>query len=316
MTALEILRRARDAGVASALDLAVLHGDEIVVAERLGDHDSWDLASLTKALVGAPLACAFVDQGLLTFGRPVTASGVTLAQLLSHSAGYPAWLPLYEGASSRDDVLERARSTPLEAAPGARHTYSDIGFLVLCGLLEQVGGARVDALAERHLGLQGLTWGGEGAAPTEDCPVRGCVVHDEVHDLNCRAMDGVSTHAGLFGDALSVARAVREQLVRSRDPATALSWAWSHRGAGSHWMGWDGRSGESSSSGRFFPPDTVGHLGFTGTSVWAAPSRDVVVALLTNRVHPSVDDTRIRALRPAVHDAVVQGLRSTGRWPG
>ena len=315
MTPLEHLRRARDAQVATALDLCVLHRGEVVIAERLGDHEQWDLASLTKALVGAPLACRFVDEGRVTFGEPLDDAGVTLAQLLSHSAGYPAWLPLYEAASSRDEVLALARSTPLQARPGQAHTYSDIGFLVLCALLEERGGARVDALAER-LDLRGLSWGGRGAAPTEDCPVRGCVVRDEVHDLNCRAMDGVSTHAGLFGDARSVADAMWRQVLRSRDPSTALAWAWRHRGAGSHWLGWDGRSPGPSSSGAHFPADTVGHLGFTGTSVWAAPSREVVVVLLTNRVHPSVEDTRIRALRPAVHDAVVQDLRSRGLWAG
>ncbi|MCP4808928.1 MAG: beta-lactamase family protein [Proteobacteria bacterium] len=316
MTPLEHLRQAHAAGVASALDLCVLHGGDVVLAERLGDHASWDLASLTKALVGAPLACDFVDRGLLSFGLPVTDEGGTLAQILSHSAGYPAWLPLYERAGTRDEVLRLARETPLEAVPGERHTYSDIGFLVLCGLLEGRGGARIDRLAAEHLELAGLTWGAAGAAPTEDCPVRGCVVTDEVHDLNCRAMEGVSTHAGLFGDARSVARAVQQQVERSRDTTSALAWAWSHRGAGSHWLGWDGRSAGASSSGQHFPADTVGHLGFTGTSVWAAPSKDVVVVFLTNRVHPSIEDIRIRQLRPAVHDAVVEHLRSRGLWAG
>ncbi|HJN78036.1 MAG TPA: serine hydrolase domain-containing protein [Myxococcota bacterium] len=316
-TVAELLATAASEGVATDLDLVVLQGDAVVLEHRVGGASAWDLASLTKVLVGAPLSCAAIDAGELCFGSrvcdvlPGIDPRVSVAQLLSHSSGLPAWLPLYETASSRAEVLSQARTTPLEAVPGERHRYSDIGFLVLCALLEELGGARVDTLVGP---LEGLSWGHVAAAPTERCPVRGCVVRGEVHDLNCAAMEGVSTHAGLFGDALAVARLGRGQLLRSREDS-AIAWAWRHRGAGSHVLGWDGRS-EPSSSGAFFPPDAVGHLGFTGTSLWIAPSQDVVVVLLTNRVHPSVEDLRIRSLRPAVHDAVVSDLRSRGLWVG
>ena len=316
-TAAELLAEARREGVATDLHLVVSKGGQRVLELREGSAPVWDLASLTKVLVGAPLACAAVDADELGFGTPVCQvlpeqdPRITLAHLLSHSAGLPAWLPLYASAASRAEVLAQARATPLEAAPGERHAYSDIGFLVLCALLEELGGARIDALWGEH---DGLSWGHPEAAPTEACPHRGCVVVGEVHDLNCAAMEGVSTHAGLFGDAVAVAEAGWRQLQRSREDG-ALAWAWRHRGAGSHVLGWDGRS-EPSSSGRWFPPDSVGHLGFTGTSLWIAPSEEVVVALLTNRVHPSVEDLRIRSLRPAVHDAVVSNLRSRGLWSG
>jgi len=313
----DLLAEARAAGLATDLDLVVLVGDEVVLAERQGEACSWDLASLTKVLAGAPAAYAAIDAGEIGFGTPVcqVLEGIdprlSVAHLLSHSAGFPAWLPLYSTASSRSEVLEQALATPLEAAPGDRHTYSDIGFLVLCALVERLGGARIDALVGP---LPGLSWGASSAAPTEDCAERGGVVVGEVHDLNCWRMGGVSSHAGLFGDALAVARQGRRHLLDSRADG-AIAWAWRHRGAGSHVLGWDGLS-EPSSSGAFFPADSVGHLGFTGTSLWVAPSQDVVVVLLTNRVHPSIDDLRIRVLRPAIHDAVVSNLRSRGLWSG
>lgn len=317
-SAAELLRSARAAGVATDLDLVVMKGDEIVLEHREGSAPIWDLASLTKPLVGARATYLAILDGHFGFGTPVREvlpdvdERISVAHLLSHSSGYPAWLPLYEEASSRAEVLALARSTALEAVPGERHAYSDIGFIVLCALLEELYGVRVD---ERLAGLlPDLHWGHPDAAPTEDCPVRGCVVQGEVHDLNCRAMDGVSTHAGLFGDAAAVAQIARSQLLCSREPSPVM-WAWRHRGAGSHVLGWDGRS-EPSSSGAFFGPDSVGHLGFTGTSLWVAPSEDVVVVLLTNRVHPSIEDLRIRQLRPTVHDAVVSNLRSRGLWSG
>ncbi len=332
----ELLARAVREGVTPSYDLAVLVAGELTLSARGGlarlpdsplpAEATWDLASLTKPLVGAPLAWELVDQGRLDFGSevrevlPDVPRGVTLAHLLSHSAGYPAWEPLYERVDrpgtrqARDRILELARRSPLEAAPGARHRYSDLGFLTLCALLERLGGARVDALAQ-GLALEGLTWGSPRAVATEDCPYRGRVVQGQVHDLNCWAMGGVSTHAGLFGDALAVARAAQVHLERFRAGSSpALTRAWTTRGAGSHFLGWDGRSGELSSSGTLFPPESVGHLGFTAR---ASPQglQEVVVVLLTNRVHPSVDDTRIRQLRPALHDAVVRELGRRGLWP-
>lgn len=308
---MEVIDQAVRDGVTPSADLVVLHGGEVVLEHRVGapPDATWDLASLTKPLCGAAVAYAMIDAGKLSFDSPLR--GTTVAALLSHSAGYPAWRALYAEASSREAILEAAASTARDAPLG---TYSDLGFLTLCQHLEQLGGDRIDRLWERLVPhREGLSWGSDRATPTEDCPVRGVVVRGQVHDLNCWAMGGYSTHAGLFGDAMSVARAGQGFLEDSRRGG-AIAKAWTTRGSGSHWLGWDGRSSGGSSSGQHFPVDSVGHLGFTGTSLWVAPSRDVVVAFLTNRVHPSIEDTRIRQLRPAVHDAVVRSLEQMGRW--
>lgn len=318
---MEVIRRAVAEGVTPSADLCVwLEGEELLGfrhgqaathprAQPLHPQATWDLASLTKPLVGTAVALAMIDAGELHFDSPVR--GTTVADLLSHSAGYPAWLPLYEQTRDREQLLELAASTPRDAAPG---TYSDLGFLTLCQHLEERGGERIDRLWERLVPhREGLSWGSSTATATEDCPVRGRVVQGEVHDLNCWAMGGHSSHAGLFGDARAVARAGWGFVQQAR-AGGALRRAWTTRGAGSHWLGWDGRSGGLSSSGRHFPDDAVGHLGFTGTSLWIAPTQGLVVALLTNRVHPSVCDTRIRALRPEVHDEVLRCLHQLDRW--
>jgi len=293
----------------------------------------YDLASVTKPFAGGAVAASLVEEGRLDLDAPVQAvlpdvpPGVTARQLLQHSAGYPAWAPLYDGVDAaswgrpeaRRAVLASARSTPLVASPGTKHIYSDLGFLTLLSLLEAVGTAPLDQLfATRVLEPSGvdLRWGWPGAAATEDCPVRGTVVQGEVHDLNAFSMGGCSTHAGLFGTAREVGRlcvALLDAAAGQRDDLPDLSSWWRAEGPGSHRLGWDGVSQGSAytSTGRCWPADGVGHLGYTGTSVWLAPREEVVAVLLTNRVHPIDIKQPIREARPRFHDAIAAELG----WP-
>ncbi len=300
----------------------------------------YDLASVTKPLVGAGVAAALAQRGALDLDAPVADhlrevdGRVTARMLLQHSAGYPAWAPLYEqvdrelwgSGEARHQILTLARRAPLVREPGASATYSDLGFLVLCQLLERITSARIDALFERFVrGPSGvdLRWGWpprdgeEPAAATEDCPVRGGVVEGVVHDLNAFAMGGVSTHAGLFGTAHEVARlgALLQDpsQVPGREgalcePLCDVRPFWPARGPGSHGLGWDGVTrGGYTSTGARWPDDGVGHLGYTGTSLWLAPSQALTVAILTNRVHPvdgAAHKAAIRSARPLLHDAV------------
>lgn len=273
---------------------------------------AFDLASLTKVLAAAPVTAALAAEGRFALDTPVAEHldvdpRITVAHLLTHSSGYPAWRPLYEHP---ERIREAARTTPLEHAPGAAHVYSDLGFIVLLELLERFGepfDALFDRLVLRKHGAD-LRWGWPGAAATEDCPVRGRVIEGEVHDLNCWALGGVSTHAGLFGTARGVA-ALADALMHSGE----LEALWALRGPGSHRGGWDSPSRDGyTSTGRFFPGDAVGHLGYTGTSLWVVPSRRTVVAFLTNRIHPVDRLDGIRAARPLVHDAVAIALGWAG----
>lgn len=295
----------------------------------VGDQP-YDLASVTKPLAGAGVAAALIDSGALGLDEPARRylpdvdPRVSVRHLLQHASGYPAWAPLYADieapwgtAEARRRVLDAARGTPLQAEPGAAHRYSDLGFLVLLEVLERVAGPLEHALHRLVLAPAGATdlrWGWPCAAATELCPVRGAIVEGTVHDLNCAAMGGVSTHAGLFGTARAVAALADAMLDAGTGrggplAGRALAEMWRSRGPGSHCCGWDGVTrGGYTSTGAHWPDDGVGHLGYTGTSLWLAPRQRTVVALLTNRVHPTDDKARIRAFRPAVHDVVARAL--------
>ena len=297
--------------------------------EALPDQP-YDLASLTKPLAGSTVAARLIADQRLDLHAPVcntlplVAKGITAAHLLTHSSGYPAHVHFYVDCphawgtqAARDWILNAAQTTPLEASPGARHRYSDVGFMVLLKLLETLGGAPLDMLF--HSAVRGpanipdLRWGWPRAAATEHCPVRGYVVEGTVHDLNCAGLGGVSTHAGLFGTSRAVATLAERLLQSTRGehpqlPGPALKELWSLRGPGSHVGGWDTVSPGASSTGEHFPADTVGHLGYTGTSVWVIPSKNAVVALLTNRVHPTDDLSGIKKARPLLHNAVAHAL--------
>lgn len=288
----------------------------------------FDLASVTKALVGAPCAAAAVARGEIDPDAPLPTLGdapPTLRDLLAHAGGYAPWRPLYRevdratwgSPAARAAIVAAAAATPREHAAGTRYAYSDLGYLAALGAIEAAAGARIDALWEARIrgpiDAQGLGWGLPDAAATEDCPVRGRVIVGEVHDLNAFAMGGRSSHAGLFGDALSVA-AYAERLLEafvapeaSPLPGHALRDLRSRAGPGSHRGGFDHPT-PGGSTGDAWPADALGHLGYTGTSVWMSPSRETVAVLLTNRVHPDDDKRWIRDLRRSVHDAVAADL--------
>ena len=310
---------------------------ETAPERQIDRHQPYDLASLTKALAAAPVAASLIEHGELTLESrphrwfPEIDPRITVAHLLTHSSGYPAWRPLYEEAApaawgtaqTRAILLGAARRTPLEAEPGTQHRYSDLGMLVLLAMFEAATGSNFENLflerVQLPTGRPDVRWGWPTAAATERCPVRKTLVEGTVHDLNCAAIGGVSTHAGLFGAASTVAHLADRLRAAVADPerfphlpGQGLATLWALRGAGPHRGGWDSISTGYSSTGRFFPPDTVGHLGYTGTSVWVVPSRQTTVVLLTNRIHPVDDKEPIRRFRPLFHDAVAEALG----WPG
>ena len=311
----------------------------------------YDVASLTKALVTSVLAMKEVERGTLELDEPVGQrlpefagegrDAVTVRQLLSHSAGLPAYRPYWrqaaQAASERWAISLSAAREPLEYKPGTMSIYSDLGFILLGWLLERSTELRLDALAERDilrpLGLASATFvnlsdpdararllAERSVAATQQSADRGHLVLGEVDDANAFAMGGISGHAGLFADAAAVS-AVASALVAawkggapgakplvSRD---VLREFWSPaRVPGSTWrLGWDGPAARDSQAGARLSRDAVGHLGFTGCSLWIDPERETWIVLLSNRVHPAVPDPdRFRVFRPALHDAVLEAL--------
>jgi serine-type D-Ala-D-Ala carboxypeptidase len=304
----------------------------------------FDLASLTKAVVTSLLVMRGIGLGLWRLddplGRHLPAMAerpeVTLRMVLSHAAGLAAHRPFYEQVlkdgtpplQGRERILALAASEPLAYAPGTRSLYSDLGFMLLGDLVERGLADRLDRLADRllfaPLGLRALGFAGSAAlhgwtlAPTEDCPLRGGMLLGQVHDLNAFAMGGVAGHAGLFGNAADLLALADALCAAWRDagsaggasvvPGEVLRLFWQPAGVpGSTWrLGWDGPAPTGSLAGERLSRQAVGHLGFTGCSLWIDPLRETSIVLLTNFVHPVVHkDPRFRSLRPALHDALL-----------
>jgi CubicO group peptidase (beta-lactamase class C family) len=312
----------------------------------------FDLASLTKVIATTTLAMRAVDEGRITLADPVgrwlrawrgaDREAVTIHHLLTHSSGLAAYLPFFRDHTGRPEFEQAICSMPLEYTPGARSLYSDLGFILLGFILEDAAtpgrtfqGAPgafdpATALAHQFQRIASLVtseplafnppraWRSR-CAPTEVDPYRGRLLTGEVHDENCWALGGAAGHAGLFGTAGatgSFARAVMETLAGARilaEPETARSFALRQRVPdSSRALGWDTML-PTSSCGTKMSPRAIGHTGFTGTSLWIDYELDLYVALLTNRVHPSRDNTAVREIRPRVHDAVVTVLAGSSR---
>jgi len=306
---------------------------------KVAPDTPYDLASITKAFV-ATTALRMVEAGLvapdLTVGAALSdvrgepGEAATLEQLLSHRSGLAAWGGLYldvphepgSPAARRWVLNEAARR---EGRGVGQCEYSDLGYILAGEIIGRAGRGLPQALAEHVTGALGIRDRvvyaaalspdarealARRAAPTERCEWRGRLLRGEVHDENCAALGGVSGHAGLFGDAAAVARFGVEMLDARAGrseflSAATIEGALADRGGGSYRLGWDVKSGPDSAAGRRASERTFGHLGFTGTSLWCDPEREVVVALLTNRVHPSRANQKIRAFRPAFHDGVL-----------
>jgi serine-type D-Ala-D-Ala carboxypeptidase len=306
------------------------------LAAEVTDSTLFDLASLTKALATATVATQLVQEGKLRLDTPIhrylrgwPARGlhgrITVRHLLSHSSGLPAGKDMWPGALTRRQRIEALASLPVRTRPGAQRVYSDVGMILLAALMEDVTGSRLDELLymrvaeplameetrfnpllsyDRHFALARI-------APTEiDARVRRTHVHGVVHDLNAWALDGVAGHAGLFSSARDLAAygsALVEAALGRETPLFAShefsGWLRRERAFGRP-LGWDVPTGPTSSAGAYFSRASFGHTGFTGTSIWVDPERELFVVLLTNRLNPSARNQRHVQLRRDVHDLV------------
>ena len=270
---------------------------------------------------------------------------ITVRSILQHAAGFPATMPYYEavreieGTSKRSlmwseearaIIFDEINRSKLEYLPGSKSIYSDVGFIVLGRMIETIYEESLDAIAHREI-FQPLRMKSSGfvnlaalqqakleqnfseIVPTAYCPWRRQMLCGEVHDDNAWSMGGVAGHAGLFSNADDINRFIVELLeVRAgRSDFVSkeiLSEFWSRGDSDSWALGWDTPSVNDSSAGEHFSRDAVGHLAFTGCSIWIDPARGLAVTLLTNRIHPSTDNQLIRTFRPIIHDAVMEAL--------
>ncbi len=305
----------------------------------------YDLASLTKVIATTTLMMRRVESGALHLddtaasylpelgGSPV--GGATLRDLLAHSSGLPCCTELFRELGEdldRDEAraryLEHIAATDLEVRPRERSIYSDLGVLLLGEILERESGHGLAGLVQDEiLAPLGLADTGylpgdsvrERIAPTEYDSWRGRLPHGEVHDENTHAFGGIAPHAGLFGTARDVAAFAQAMLnggayggrrITADDTVALFTRRAELVPGSSRALGWDTPS-DPSSAGRYFSARSYGHTGFTGTSLWIDPDLELIVVLLTNRVHPTRENIAIRRLRPAIHDAVVLAIDDT-----
>jgi CubicO group peptidase (beta-lactamase class C family) len=225
--------------------------------------------------------------------------------------------------------------SPLSYQPGKKAIYSDLGFMVLEWVIEECTGNPLHMFLDGNLfsplqlkrtffynSALPFRFGEDEFAATENCPWRKMVIQGLVHDENAYAVGGYSGHSGLFGTAEEVYMVadllrshflgerqdyLRPETVRAffsrQDLVEESTWA----------LGWDTPSPHNSSSGKFFSPRSVGHLGYTGTSLWIDLEKDIVVIFLSNRIHPSRKNEKIRAFRPILHDTIMQEVVLYGR---
>ena len=250
---------------------------------------------------------------------------VTVRHLLTHTSGLPAFKEYWRTSKGKQDTLNRIFAEPLEYEPGTKMIYSDLGIILLAETIHRLTGKNLDELTHEDifspLGMNHTMylppkkiW--PTIAPTEiDNQLRHRLIQGEVHDENAFAIGGVSGHAGLFSTAPDLAafcqmllnggvyahqRVVRRATIAQFTVPQELS----NR---TRTLGWVVPS-EGGFSGHFFGPHSFGHTGFTGTSIYIDPDRQLFVVLLTNRVNPTRENMKIAKVRPALHDAVMQAL--------
>ena len=305
----------------------------------------FDLASLTKPIATVTALMLLVEAGLVRLDEPVDRylnayhqpdrHSPTLRQLLSHCAGLPAWRHYYQTIDSSLPAITRRRavyaamhSEPLIDTPGSTVHYSDLGFILLGEIVEALSGMPLDEFCRLNIFAR-LQLDGVGFrdlerprvaeipyASTERCPWRRRILEGEVHDENAWIMGGVAGHAGLFATARQVWQFAQSLLGGLQGRSWLVSTSTLHTFTtrqnspeGSTWaLGWDTPTPGRSSAGQYISSAAIGHLGFTGTSLWIDAPRQVIVVLLTNRVHPSRQREGIQTIRPLLHDTVMRAL--------
>ena len=342
------------------------HGYRSLEPEHTPLHEDivFDLASLTKPLATTVALMRLVAEKKVrledrisrffpnfgTYGK----APITVRQLLSHASGLPAGHPYCQelrkrkrkvgqlatlgSRSARNFIYAQIQREKIENEPGSCAVYSDLGFILLGALVEDMSGMGLDQYCwekiYRPLGMRATGFinlevirqkkvkaATEMIAPTERCPWRKRVLCGEVHDDNAYAMGGVAGHAGLFAPIDDVDRLVSCLVECHADahaflPADILRefWPVDETVPGSTWAcGWDTPSSHGSSAGQLFSPHSVGHLGFTGTSIWIDLEHKIHVIMLSNRVHPRRKNDKIQTFRPVLHNAIMKTLLEAER---
>jgi CubicO group peptidase (beta-lactamase class C family) len=331
-----------------ALIFGKAYGYANIFSKRKMTRDTvFDLASLTKPLATTLAVMRLIQQGKLDLEQNLGSvlpqfkktdkDHINIRGLLGHNSGLPDYRPYYKTLCElapevrKDSLRDLLVKESLLFPAGERVLYSDLGFMLLEWIVENLSGRRLDHFVSeavyRPIGVspdaeQGLFFVDRALKPckerfaaTELCPWRNILIEGMVHDENAYVVGGVAGHAGLFGTADDVHRLLSELLASFHGysfvdlfPKILLHTFFERHGDIDRPLGFDCPSWPDASCGKYFSETSVGHLGFTGTSFWMDLDRSIIVILLTNRVHPSRNNTKIKAFRPKLHDVVMETL--------
>ncbi len=303
------------------------------------NDDVYDLASLTKAMATTTSIMKLVDDGLIDVDDPVAKyisefntdekRDITIEHLLLHTSGLPAFRVYVDKLKTRAEIIDAVRNEPLEAAPGVKYTYSDLGFILLGEIVEEVSGLRLNqyvrtnffypmGMYSTHFNPKNIgRWMSSRIPPTEiDITYSRGTVQGEVHDERAWFMDGIAGHAGLFAPARDIAKYAYMLLNSGTygghqylSPEVIELFTSRRSQINKRGYGFDRKSDGFSTAGELTGERTFGHLGFTGTSLWIDPDEEIAIILITNRTYPSRTYGRdISRIRAKIADAVMNSL--------
>jgi CubicO group peptidase (beta-lactamase class C family) len=327
----KLIQQGLENGAYPAAALAIGIGSRVYRQEFYGscsEHTLFDMASCTKILSPTMVAFRFIEDGLLRLydtledffpNVPEDKKGITILQLMTHTSGIPDHFFISDSTDDPADAAEVILNHPLEQAPGGDPIYTCMGYILLGKILEQVGGAPLDVLAEKYvfapLGMTHTGYHPSGdIAPTELDPATGKLLCGVVHDENARFLKGISANAGVFSD-LNDMIVFAKMLAcngRTEDGSFFLSPATMARAIINHTpnsrgeyrgLGFNLARSPRNFLGDLMSSRTFGHTGFTGTSFAVDPETGLWVVLLTNRVCPTRANTKMIRIRSLVHNA-------------
>ena len=295
----------------------------------------YDLASLTKVVATTTAAMICYDRKLFSLDDKVVkyipefgVNGkeyITIKNLLIHNSGLPAWKKFYGRDLKYDDVINEIYSSELEYKTGEKTVYSDLGIITLGKIIEKVSGKSLDVFCKDEifipLKMESTFYNPDDSlkklcAPTEtDNYWRMKTLQGEVHDETSAMLNGVAGHAGLFSTADDLAKLMSVLLNKGKvnqkvfiQQSTIELFTKRVSEESTRAIGWDTKSDSGSSAGKYFSKNSFGHTGYTGTSIWADPDRNLFVIFFTNRVYPTRENTKIQKVRPQLHNAVIKSI--------
>jgi len=304
-------------------------------SKPISTNSIFDLASVSKVIGTTSAAMILVDQNKLNLDEKVITylpefnnNGkeiITIRNLLVHNSGLAAFKKYYDEFSTAEEVINDIMNLELIYEPGSKYVYSDLGMITLQKVIEKISGKSLDKFLEENLfqplGMNSTMYNPSNeikqyCVPTElDDFWRMRQLQGEVHDERAYMLNGVAGHAGLFSTAEDLSKFVRMLLNDGEfnhnkviKKETIDEWTTKQSSQSDRGLGWDTKSEEKSSSGKYFSMNSFGHTGYTGTSIWVDKESKLFVILLSNRVHPTRANRKIIKFRPKIHDAISQSI--------